>query len=397
MKIAFFSDNFYPELSGIADSILTISARLSEKGHWIRIYAPRYSKKDHEKANRPFKEIALSRNVSVKRLFSLRYKKSPTGQSRSVVPFFGFFKDLKNFDPDIIHCHLPFSTGLDGLLGARILGKPLVGTSHTPVTEFLAYSPFKMSWMEKPVLKWVSWFYNQCDFVSAPSRTVFEEMAKYGFKKRSRVISNPIDVELFSQVDRHKKESLKKELGLANKNIILYTGRLAKEKNIDMIIKALGMVIKKIPNTVLVIAGHGAEDQALKELSRKIKLDNDIIFTGTVPLDDLVKYHRSADVFAIMSTAETQSIGLMLSFAVGVPAVVINKRALPEYVGTERGFIVEDYPSLAEKIILLLTDQKLRESMGNKANSFVQDLSAKNIANIWEKVYFETIKLKKNL
>ena len=73
MKIAFFSDNFYPELSGISDSIVTLGRELGRRGHVIKFFAPYYSKKNYQKINKPMEEISLGPNVSVERFFSLPY------------------------------------------------------------------------------------------------------------------------------------------------------------------------------------------------------------------------------------------------------------------------------------------------------------------------------------
>ena len=204
-------------------------------------------------------------------------------------------------------------------------------------------------------------------------------------------MSNPIDVASFQPV--HDKANLKKELDLKS-NVILYTGRLAPEKNVDTVIRALEIVKNKFPDTTLVITGKGSAENNLKELSKNLKLKDNIKFAGMVSDQDLIKFHQAADIFTIMSTAETQSISLMKSFACGVPGLAARARAFLEYLPPERGFLMEpkDHKTLAEKIVYLLENPIEREKLGKNGINFVKQLSIPRIADEWEKIYSETIK-----
>ena len=86
MRIAIFSDNFYPELSGITDSLMALAEELAKAGHQVFFFAPAYSRRDFAKSGFEFKELDLGANVSIVRFRSLPYRSSPTGQSRIVLP-----------------------------------------------------------------------------------------------------------------------------------------------------------------------------------------------------------------------------------------------------------------------------------------------------------------------
>src|SRR3989344_6465229 len=147
MRIAFFSDNFYPELSGISDSIITTATELGRRGHQIRFFAPRYSTRNYSLLGLAAKEPSLGPNVSFCRFFSLPFP-TGTGQGRLVVPSGWRTWAIKSFSPDILHSHLPFGVGLEGLIASKILHKPLVGTNHTPTSEFIHYSPWQPKWLK---------------------------------------------------------------------------------------------------------------------------------------------------------------------------------------------------------------------------------------------------------
>ena len=190
MRIALFSDNFYPELSGIADSIISLARELSAQGHTIRFYAPRYGVKDFKKVGLEFKELDLGPNVSVHRFPSISIP-SATQQSRMVVPNPWALSDIGVFKPDIIHTQSFFGIGLNALMAARRFAIPFVGTNHTAIGEFMRMNTsLKSKWSSGLVVKFAVWYYNKCAYVSGPSQSVFTELVEYGFHQAHGVISN---------------------------------------------------------------------------------------------------------------------------------------------------------------------------------------------------------------
>jgi len=391
MRIAMFSDNFYPELSGISDSIIDIAKELAKLGHYVDFYVPYYSKKDFHKFNVPHQELNLGQNISICRLFSLKYP-SPTQQARMVIPTFLKSIALRKNRPDIIHTHLFFGVGMEGMVASKILGIPLVGTSHTPLTEFMRYSFLGKNFFHKSGLKFVSWYYNQCDFVTAPSKGILHEMTMHNFKRPAKVVSNPIDLDKFYPVSSDEKSQLKKKFNLSEFAVI-YTGRLAEEKHVDVILRAIALVKEQIQSVTLAITGHGTAEESLKMLAKELGIGENVRFYGTLKVNDHSDIYRAADVFAIASTAETQSLSLIKAMATGLPVIGINARALPEYINPKNGFLVEvgDYESMAEKIIFLFKHPELSESLGKGGLDYVQQFSLDNIANQWDIIYREII------
>ncbi len=391
MKIAIFSDNFYPELSGIADSIISLARCLAKRGHEVLFCAPRYSRKNYRLVNRPPGEPALGERVRVRRFASLPYP-GPTGQSRLVLPTGLRWLWLKGFKPDLIHTQLFFGVGLEALVAARRLKVPLVGTSHTPMAEFVKYSPVRSPRVEKLVERYVNWYYGKCDFVTAPSQPILDEMKAGGFTGVCRALSNPIELESFSPAGPEQKAVLKKKLGLGDQ-VIFYAGRLAEEKRLEVILRAIALVKERNPLVVFVIAGLGDGRGKLEALAAELNLKNNIRFFGFLPARELVELYRASDVFSVTSTAETQCLSMMNAMACGLPVIGVRARALPEFINSENGFLIEvdDHRALAEKINLLLGDQPLREKLGRGGTEFVKRFAADHIAEEWEKIYTETI------
>ena len=147
MRIAFFADNFYPELSGIVDSVLITGKELTKRGHSVVYVGPHYSPKDYTLVGKQChkqKGSELIDGMPIVRLPSLPLPYSPTGQSHFAFPTGRAVKFLRQWKPDIIHTHSPYGCGFEAKKAARKLDVPLVGTNHTPVEEFYPFAPTLM-------------------------------------------------------------------------------------------------------------------------------------------------------------------------------------------------------------------------------------------------------------
>ncbi len=393
MRIAIFSDNFYPELSGISDSIVALATELAAQGHFIHFYVPQYSAKNYARIGlTAHTELSLGPNIQITRLLSIPYS-TGTGQGRAIVPTFLRSIAVKRFKPDIIHTQLFFTAGLEALIASRILGVPLIGTNHTAVKEFAHYSPIHTPAVERFLIRYVNWYYERCALVTAPSKSVIEEMNSFGFKGNTRVISNPIDTKMFSPVSSSRRTELKKEFGFSPFTVI-HAGRLAVERNIDVIIKAVAAAAKKIPDMLLAFAGGGSDEKRLRALAESLGIEKSVKFLGVLPKPKLAEAYNAGEVFTITSTADTQSLVMMQAMACGLPVIGVRARALPEYINSENGILIEpgDEKALTEKILYYAEHADVRSKTGEGAAKYALQFSAPHIATEWEKIYGEEIK-----
>ena len=393
MRIAIFSDNFYPELSGISDSLVSLARELAKRGHKIHFYVPRYSKKDHALSKFEHDEIDLGPNVAITR-FSSFYFGSGSGQGRIVIPC-GFRSfAVGKFNPDVIHTQTFFGVGIEALIASRLLRKPLVGTNHTAVKGFLIYNPFKSAWTDHLIVRYVNWYYSRCITVTAPSRSVFEEMDKDGFEKKGIPLSNPIDTEIFRPLA--DRDALRKKLNIGNYPII-HAGRLAAERSIDVILRALPFVQKEIPEAKLLLSGRGPAEKDLRALAASLGIANAVDFLGFVEQQTLVEAYNAARAFAITSTVDTQSMVMMQAMACGIPVVGVRARALPEYINDTNGFVVEpgDHVALAKRLVEILKSEALEKKLGEGGRATTLKFSPPAVADQWEKIYGDAIEARK--
>src|SRR3989338_952310 len=317
MRIALAIDFFYPELGGMQDSVALLAEELGKRGHIVDIYVPRASHRDYKVANLPERELDLGKNVSIKRIFSIPIP-SPTNQSRLIIPT--FIRWLGMHKPDVIHTNSFYGIGMEMLSASHMLKVPLIGTNHFAVTEYAMYFPsIKPERFKRWSLRGVVWYFNHCDFVSAPSQSNLDEMKANGLKSASKVISNPIDTHIFHTPAEGERQTLKKKFGFSDVTMI-YAGKFAPEKYVDDLIRTLPHIISVIPDAMLVLAGHGSERQKLEELSRSLGVFEHVKFTGTLTKRELADAFRAADMFVSASTSETQSMVLFQAMSCGLCA-----------------------------------------------------------------------------
>ena len=391
MKIAIVADFFYPELSGVTDSISLLGKALGERGHQVLFLVPWYSKKDYEIARPGKAHVDLGSNVSIAYIPSIRHPLSPTKQGRIALPIGKGVYDLFKFKPDVVYTHSIYGPGLEALVYSKLFRRSLVGTNHTPVSEFLPGVPKPIV---KAVLHYTSWYYNRCSFVSAPCQALLNEMMDFGFKRNHAPVANPIELVRFTPaISEKEKKECKAQFELTP-HTILYTGRLGSEKKIDIIIQAVALAEKTIPDISLAITGHGSAEESLRMHAENLGISAKVKFLGFI--DDAVfpSLYKGSDIFVIMSTAETQSLSLMQAMATGLPSIGAAAWGLPEYIEERSGIILPpgDVEGLTKAIIEFFKNPAYMKRLGIGGVEAVKKYSPKAIVERWENIFIEAIK-----
>ncbi len=379
-----FTDYFFPELGGIQDSIATISRALAGRGHQVDIYAPRYGRRDYCRVGVPVRERDLGANVRVRRRPSVAFPRSTRQSRAALLSPLGWAGLAGRRRPDVIHTHSFFGIGLEAVLNGAFLRIPVVGTNHTTVAGFGPHIPISVA----RASAYVSWFYNRCDLVTAPSRSVFEELGLARLHRPHRVVSNPIDTRLFVPLRAGEEAVLRARFGL-RRPTITYAGRLGAEKNIDVLLHALAALRGRGVVADLAIAGHGAHEPILRALAVDLGLGDQVKFVGTLPQDELAGLLRISDTFAMMSTSETQSMVLLQAMASGIPVVAAASRALPEFVGPGNGVLADphDPARLADALQALLASPERRRQLGAAGRRSVEQFGVDAVVDAWEALY----------
>ncbi|HVT74845.1 MAG TPA: glycosyltransferase [Candidatus Paceibacterota bacterium] len=389
MRILFYSDNFYPETSGISDSIIATARGLKAQGHTVGFVAARYSDADYAAVGRPRDEYLEREGFAVHRIPSLAMGASGSGQARMAIPFGWSLNFVRKFKPDVIHSQSPFGTGIEALVTSRVFGIPLVGTNHTLIREFIRiYGPIRAQWAENITERFFSWYYNRCRFVSVVSGQVLDGMRVHGFRRKADIILNPVSISMFAPATAGEKAGLRKEFGLVGPTA-MYAGRIADEKRLDVVLRAFSELKKTMQYAHLVIAGNGPAEQRTRAYAEALGVGGSVIFTGFLDHESLSKWYKASDVFVMMCPIETQCLALMQAFASGIPAVGVAAGAVKEHVKPAFGATVPeaDHRALAAELGKMLSDQTLAREKGLAAREYVKAFSEDAIAGEWIKAY----------
>jgi glycosyltransferase involved in cell wall biosynthesis len=384
LKIAIFTDTFIPLLDGIVTTTINLAKGLADRGHKIYIIAPRFKELGKEFA---YKNVKVKRMPSIPAFFYTGYKfTSPL--SIAVIRY------LKKEKIDIIHFQTPIGLGAQALFAARFLKKPIIGTFHTFFTDpqYIRHAGINNRFIQRLSWFYVRRYYNRCDLVTCPSESARKELLEHGFTSPVRVISNGIKISVF---DNSNWKSMKLKYN-SNGKILLFVGRIAFEKNLDYLLDCFKLVLKKHPNVKLVIVGYGPQMNDLKESIIQKDLDRNVVLTGRIEHDKLVKsgIFKASDLFITASTTETQGISTLEAQANGLVCVGIESRGIKDLVKNGyNGYLTEngDKQAFADKVIKLLTDKKLADRMKKNTLKEVKNHRIENVIKIWEKTYSELV------
>jgi 1,2-diacylglycerol 3-alpha-glucosyltransferase len=393
MNIGLFTDSYFPEISGLATSIKVLRQELKKRGHNVYIFT---TSNPNDSGNHP----GVFRLPSMPLIFL---------KSRRLGLFYTpkAAKGVKHLKLDIIHTQTEFSLGIFGKIMAKQLGIPVVHTCHTMYKDYVHYiSKGKFQRFTNNFVKVVSRkLYNDCDAIVVPTLKVYDLLRDYGVNKTMKIIPTGIELDRFASENYSKEELLKlrKSYGLTEEDpVIVYIGRIAKEKSIDVIINQMPKVLKKLPNAKLLIVGKNTETDSneLIELVMELKLEKAVVFAGEQPWEQIGKFYRLGDVFVSASLTETQGLTLIEAMASDIPVVARNDRNIEELIQDYRnGRIFDAVNELPGILIEVLSNKELAESFVTNARTTVEEYSAKQFGNRIENLYYKvlehTVKAKK--
>lgn len=360
MKIALFTDTYYPVLNGVTVSVNNLAEQLTKQGHTAYIFAP-------EVARYKKKEKNVYRLPSIQVIASWPEVRLPLILPRKVM------NSLLPKDIDLIHAH---GNGPFSLLGYQVAqgkGIPFVMTFHTQFTRYTHYIFNGKIIKPNIVAAGLKFSGNLCDAVIAPSEKMKKELISYGVKKPISVIPNFIS----PQVQFHKQKGfLHKLLDIPEDHLILLSvGRLAKEKNFPFLIRAFQKATKTQDNIHLVIAGYGNERKQLAALIRKLHCKDRIHLTGKIDPSQMPDVYADADIFVFASTTEIHPMAVLEAAAAGLPFVVVEDASYQNIVENgKNGFLTSaKQTEFAKKVLELINNKALREQFGKESKRQIKD------------------------
>jgi len=298
--------------------------------------------------------------------------------------------------PDVVHIQNHFLLSNAVFEVARELGIPVMGTNHMVPENLLHHLHFPPQLQQKVSQYLWSRFvhiYKQLHFVTAPTATAARLSQRPGLAKEIIPISCGIDLSRFSPGNgfspADNASGFKQKYGITDRLVLLYTGRLDKEKRIEVILRAMPRIIGHV-DAHLVIAGPGKLLGDLETLVNELGIQDRVTFLGYLPDADVPRLYRVADVFVIAGIAELQSIATMEAMASGLPIIAANVMALPELVHHgENGLLFpqDDAPALAAAAFTILSNDVLRSQMAKKSLELIKIHDITKVVEQYEMLY----------
>ena len=342
LNLAFYTDTYEPAIDGVVSSIINFKKELESRGHSVYIFtSTKFLSKTPKRKN-----VFLYPGVGFK----------PYPQySMALFPYNSILK-LNKLDIDIIHAQTPFFMGFAGMMSAKLGKYPIVGSFHTMVNnksvinDYYPKNPQLRKLTSKYLWKYVIFFYKKCNVTISPS-TVITQMLKHHGLNTVTTVPNSVDTTHFTP--KINGDQFRQSMGIKdNEKIVLYVGRLSKEKKLDVLLKAAKELSKKKKDIKFLIAGSGPADIYYKTIMRRLGLEN-VQFLGPISREKLPEVYAAADVFCIPSTFETQGIVALEAMASGKPVVCADYLALKELIINGKNgekFNPGDYLACSKKI-----------------------------------------------
>ena len=376
MRVAVFTNAYKPAISGVVTSISLFRQGLLDAGHETHIFGPEYQDyQDVEPYVFRLPALDLSEQLNVSLVLPLK----------SLVEL-----TLRGIQPALIHSQHPVWMGDLAAACARELGIPLIFTFHTQYEQYAQhYSPVASKLVGRLTEERVSRYLKQCSHVIAPTETIRTMIAStFGLSEQVTVIPTPVDLERFGAAGSGEVRSC---LNLQGREMLLYVGRIAKEKGLDMLLSAFAVVHAQRPQTHLVLVGSGPYEAEAMDHASQADLQDAVTFVGAVPHAEIAPFFAAADLFVFSSTTETQGLVLLESMAAGTPVVAVKAPGAVDVIENGGGRLTEaDSDDLARGIVQVLSQEGELERMAQDAARVVKRYSiaaaTERMLAVYEKV-----------
>lgn len=384
MRIGLFTDTYPPYINGVSTSVLMLKQGLEKLGHEVYVVTVNSENFHYKKEDNVLMIPGIPIGIYDFRMTSLYPLRA--------------LKIIKSWNLDVIHTHTEFAVGTFARLIAKQYNIPLVHTYHTMYEEYIYYiTKGYFDGASKKLVEYLTLFL--CDKtveeLIVPTKKTYDLFKeKYKVKRDVHIIPSGIDVTRFykENVDLLSIKSLKKELNIKKDDfVILFVGRIAKEKSIDFLIKNLKTILKKVPKARMIIVGDGPDMNELALLVRENKLDKHVTFTGKVPWSEIPKYYQLANVFVTASKTETQGLTVIEAMAAEKPVVAIKDESFELVMKDKQdGLFFETKEEYQRLIIDLYNNPSYAKMIAKQAritaNTYNPEVYAKRVLEVYESV-----------
>ena len=380
MKILITTDWYAPVINGVVTSVLLLKRELERLGHEVRVVTLSADRRSHREG-----DVYYIGSVSAERIYpGARLKVNRTGP---------LARELVEWGPEVVHSQCEFSTFRIACVIAERLGIPIVHTYHTVYEDYTHYFSPSARLGKHVVSAFSRWVGLRTACIVAPSRKVERLLREYGVACRVEVIPTGVDLAAYRRKpEAEELAALRRRWGIpGDRTVLLYLGRLAKEKNMEVLIDQIAGTGRK--DFTFLLVGDGPSREEVLEHARRRGVP--LIYTGMVPHDQVPNYYRLGDLFVTASTSETQGLTYFEALASGVPVLCCKDPCVDGVVengvngwqyenGAEFGRCLEEFCSSAG----------LRLEMSRAAEASAERFSGEAFGAAAERLYASLIQEK---
>jgi glycosyltransferase involved in cell wall biosynthesis len=376
LRVAIVTETYPPEVNGVAMTIGRMVTGLQQRQHQVQLVRPRQHRTDNA-ANTPTFEEILQRGIAIPRYDSL---KMGLPAKQTLVRLWALQR------PDVVHLVTEGPLGWSALSAAVKLRIPCCSDFHT---NFQRYSKhYGIGWLKKPIVAYLRKFHNRADSTLVPTAAMRAELEKHGYLNL-RVVARGVDTRLFSPARRSAE--LRREWGISgNQPVAVYVGRLAPEKNLQLLLRAYAAMKAAQPALRLVLVGDGPERAALQAAHPEV------IFAGMRRGEDLAAHYASGDIFVFPSTTETFGNVTIEAMASGLAVIAYDYAAAAERIKHGRNGVVAGVGNEQEFIALaetLVGDAARIASFGRRARETAETIDWESVHEEFEAALIDAIAL----
>lgn len=379
MKVLITTDLYLPTINGVVTSVLNLKNELIKRGHEVKILTLVQADKNCSED-----DTYYIKSFSVGKIYpQARFMRS-LGIHQIL--------ELVEWKPDVIHSQCEFSTYFFARHIAKKTGAPIIHTYHTVYEDYTHYFSFSRIVGKKTAKIFTKVILRKTQDVIAPTGKVCRLLQGYHINKPIYTIPTGIDIEKYARpVPAEVLKKRRCELGIEqNQLVLIYLGRVAKEKNIEEVVSYVLRL--GCPEVKLLIVGDGPDRNELEEYVKKQDRNHNILFTGKVDRDLVGEYYQLADIFVSASTSETQGLTYIEALANGIPLLCRRDECLENVVEEGvNGFLYDNFEQFQSKFELLRLGGYIREQYKKSARIKAEDFSIKQFVENVEKVYSDAL------
>jgi glycosyltransferase involved in cell wall biosynthesis len=361
VRVLMTSDVYFPRVNGVSTSIETFRRALAPAGVEVRLVVPRYGREADAPGVVRIDSRPVPRDPEDRLLPWRRTRDTALAEAAGC---------------DLVHIQTPFVAHYAGLGAARRLGRPVLASYHTLFEEYLGhYAPFLPGAGLKALARRLSRSQcNQLDGVVVPSTAMRDRLAEYGVRVPMHVLPTGIPLDRFASGERARFRSAH---GIAaDRPVALYVGRVAHEKNIELLIDAVAEVRRRIPDLLFLVTGEGPARKSLQQRASRLGIAGSVRFLGYLDRGrELPDAYAAADVFVFGSRTETQGLVLLEAMAMGLPVVAVAAMGTRDILAPGRGARVapDHFAGFAAVLADVLDDPMMRAGMAAEARAYARE------------------------